>query len=365
MICANIYRSVPGQAFTSADWRDLAGEFRALAEQRSGKTLRARWACSAASRPMREWTLRATGRHWLANAVKVEFEALAQHGGIGIDPSPESHYTWLEALLEYTPQGEGAQTTQIAGDARSRFGMIPRVSFAIILLRNWLKSFLDVLIIPRAGTRTSKIAEDGHDRFGAISDVCNASASLCKVFEASAIEAERAAEQEKQQKRDPRTWSEERQRMEAFSEIRKQMSRTPKEIPEECLRDILGRRHGIKPEVVTLRQMKESIVELLPDSPVIGVIPSRLRAAGDRSLSKRDLRVHDAVGQNNFCALTNAEIARDRAIMERLRATLKRGEAASRMLKSPEAVKSCFDRIRRAKGYPLSREIAKKRSSRN
>jgi hypothetical protein len=74
------------------------------------------------------------------------------------------------------------------------------------------------------------------------------------------------------------------------------------------------------------------------------------------SFSKRDQDVHEAVGEKNFKSLTNAEIMRDRNIGKHIKNkfSLKAGA---------EDTKACLDRIRRAKGYPLSREITSKRST--
>jgi hypothetical protein len=58
----------------------------------------------------------------------------------------------------------------------------------------------------------------------------------------------------------------------------------------------------------------------------------------------------------NFNSLTNGDIMRDANIRRQLRKehSLKIGE---------DATKSCLDRIRRAMGYPLSRNITNKRST--
>ncbi len=74
-----------------------------------------------------------------------------------------------------------------------------------------------------------------------------------------------------------------------------------------------------------------------------------------QSLSPKELKVFGIVGEENFKTLTNAEIMKDPTLRRRLSAEcqLKRGDAA----------KSCLDRIRRNKDYPLSRQIRKKRSS--
>ena len=73
-------------------------------------------------------------------------------------------------------------------------------------------------------------------------------------------------------------------------------------------------------------------------------------------LSARDLQIHDLVGGERFRALTNAEIMKEASVKKRLRLDFKLGPG--------DAAKRCLDRIRQAKGYPLSREIAEKRSTR-
>jgi hypothetical protein len=77
---------------------------------------------------------------------------------------------------------------------------------------------------------------------------------------------------------------------------------------------------------------------------------------GQRSLSERDSQVHELVGEKNFSTLTNAEIMRDRSLKKQL--GVKFGPKPNH-----DAAKCCLDRIRKATGYPLSREISKKRSS--
>lgn len=75
-----------------------------------------------------------------------------------------------------------------------------------------------------------------------------------------------------------------------------------------------------------------------------------------QSLSKRDQDVHEAVGERNFKSLTNTEIMRDRNIGKHIKNKFSLKVGA-------EDTKACLDRIRRAKGYPLSREITNKRST--
>jgi hypothetical protein len=81
------------------------------------------------------------------------------------------------------------------------------------------------------------------------------------------------------------------------------------------------------------------------------------RAAKRSSLlSNRDLQIHDVVGGERFRTLTNAEIMKEASVKKRLRRDFG--------LEPGDAAKLCLDRVRHAKGYPLSREIAKKRSAR-
>ena len=74
------------------------------------------------------------------------------------------------------------------------------------------------------------------------------------------------------------------------------------------------------------------------------------------SLSDRDTRIHNVIGRERFRTLTNAEIMREATMKNRLRVDfdLKAGG---------DDTKSCLDRIRTAKEYPLSRQVVKKRSN--
>jgi hypothetical protein len=99
-----------------------------------------------------------------------------------------------------------------------------------------------------------------------------------------------------------------------------------------------------------------SVESVIQATVVVGGKGPASAPKGSQPLSDRDVRVHDAIGRERFCSLTNAEIMRDTTVKKPLRAEgLDPGEAAKR----------CLDRIRNAKGYPLSREVSKKRASRN
>ena len=73
------------------------------------------------------------------------------------------------------------------------------------------------------------------------------------------------------------------------------------------------------------------------------------------ALSDRDTAIHNLVGEKTFRTLANAEIMRDPSLKKKLRDEHK--------LDPGDPAKSCLNRIRKAKGYPLSGEIRKKRSS--
>ena len=91
--------------------------------------------------------------------------------------------------------------------------------------------------------------------------------------------------------------------------------------------------------------------------PVVGGKSPIAAQKGGQPLSDRDARVHDAIGRERFNSLTNAEIMRDTTVKKPLR--------AEGLEPGGEAAKRCLDRIRNAKGYPLSREVSKKRASQN
>jgi hypothetical protein len=76
------------------------------------------------------------------------------------------------------------------------------------------------------------------------------------------------------------------------------------------------------------------------------------------TLSERDGQIHDVVGGERFRTLPNAEIMKDPTVKKRLRADFD-------LEPGGDAAKRCLDRIREAKGYPLSREVTKKRATRN
>lgn len=99
----------------------------------------------------------------------------------------------------------------------------------------------------------------------------------------------------------------------------------------------------------------ESVIREAATPTVTGKNGARAVKRG-APLSDRDIRVHDTIGKERFTTLTNAQIMKEPSVKKRLRVdcSLAPGDAAKR----------CLDRIRQAKGYPLSREVQKKRANR-
>jgi len=84
--------------------------------------------------------------------------------------------------------------------------------------------------------------------------------------------------------------------------------------------------------------------------------PAATEPHGEARLSARDQRIHDSLGEHSFRNLTNTDILRDRHLRKVLR--------DHELELGTDAAKASLDRIRRGRGYPLSRAISKKRSNR-
>jgi hypothetical protein len=72
---------------------------------------------------------------------------------------------------------------------------------------------------------------------GYLDGMCEASAAFCKRLEAQAVQAEF----EEKQRNDPRNWTQFRQRYEAFKKVRELRSEPPEQIPEEFVRQQIGK----------------------------------------------------------------------------------------------------------------------------
>ena len=72
---------------------------------------------------------------------------------------------------------------------------------------------------------------------------------------------------------DPRNWSPLRQQWEAFKGIKKVMQEPPEKIPEAFVRNVLAQQYGIRPEDVTMKQIRFEVAGLLKDYPHIELVP--------------------------------------------------------------------------------------------
>ncbi|MBL8227242.1 MAG: hypothetical protein JNL98_02140 [Bryobacterales bacterium] len=96
----------------------------------------------------------------------------------------------------------------------------------------------------------------------------------------------------------------------------------------------------------------EAIVQTVV--PAVGRNVIHHAPEGRHALSDRDKRLRNAIGAERFRTLTNAEIMKE--------ASPKKVLHAEGLDAGTDAAKSCLDRIRKAEGYPLSRDVVKKRS---
>lgn len=187
-----------------------------------------------------------------------------------------------------------------------------------------------------------------HQR-GRVPNVCKRSAVRCYELEAEAFEAEQ------------------RKRRLTDRKLPEVSAVTGAKSPEDsCVSPVVDRsvenKGGQVFDAASLPQ--SSVAEISAQGP--GAAGERLESetqaktfVGDFSgaLSERDSKIHEIVGQENFCTLTNSDIMHDKRLSARLRTEFK-------LRPSRDATKAVLDRIRRAKGYPLSRKISKERSTR-
>jgi hypothetical protein len=121
----------------------------------------------------------------------------------------------------------------------------------------------------------TEINDDGSKReleymVGIIDRVCEASAILCRRLANRALQDEF----EEKQRNDPKNWSQFRQQYEALKSIKEVRSEPAERISEEFARNTIARIRGIKPEEVTMEQIRFEISGLLPFYHHIELIPS-------------------------------------------------------------------------------------------
>ena len=199
-------------------WKALAVEFRSIDDPM--RILEAHWTNFEGPR----WEL-IRGDFVTLSA---QYEPLARRGGRKLDPTRESLEVWLESMRR-----EGYALADIA------------------------KVETDEVIACR------------------ISALCQRSADFCNLLESRALETERIAENEEQQRDDPRNWSPLQQHWELFKLMKSTTATPSEEIPETLVRSALAKQYGVKPEEVTQEQIQFEVAGLLPYYPSITVIPSQ------------------------------------------------------------------------------------------
>ncbi len=213
-------------------WRDLAEKFRALDPR---QLLRASWryVVKVGEEPpaLAEWRFAGADK----TSIQFEFESLARRGGPKVYPQMDSLTGWLEALRHYQLNAE--------------------------LEGSGLDAAPDGTII-------------GHRYHGSIVRICQASVDLCKLLEGLALETERMADLQERQKTDPKYWSPLLQQWEALKALKELTSGPHEEIPEAVVRSVLADQYGVKPEEVTLEQIRFEVAALLPHYGAIKLIPS-------------------------------------------------------------------------------------------
>jgi Helix-turn-helix domain len=142
------------------------------------------------------------------------------------------------------------------------------------LLVAWLEAIRKEGIYFRSQQIATEVREDGSKGsqyvLGTIEHVCKASVILCRKLESDALQAEF----EEKQRNDPRNWSQFRQHYEAFKSIKEVRNEPAERIPEEFVRNAIARIHGIKPEEVTMKQIRLEVSGLLPFYRHIELVPS-------------------------------------------------------------------------------------------
>src|ERR1700722_20218441 len=109
------------------------------------------------------------------------------------------------------------------------------------------------------GTEVDDEGREGRQYvLGTINGLCEASATLCRILEKRAIQAEF----EEKQRDDPKNWTAFRQRIEAFESIKEIRNEPPYQIPEAVVRSIIAEIDGVKPEDVTWKRIAFEIAGL-------------------------------------------------------------------------------------------------------
>jgi hypothetical protein len=244
----------------SAFWRDLAPQFLAMSDFRADGTY-----VIGSGAPW-NWQLAGVGN----DLIRSTFKVLACRGAAEIPSTgvPGRRDVWLTDLL-------------------------------IVWLEELRKRGLNFRFTGEA----NELLPDGKPgtqyHLGTLHGVCQASATLCKIFEAQAVQAE----SEEKERNDPKNWSPFRREFEAFTKIKKLREEPPEEIPEWFVRNAIARIDGIEPEQVTRKRIMFEIaglvssiprpIKLIPDEsplPAPEVTPEIAQPATNTRLDPKALR---------------------------------------------------------------------------
>lgn len=189
-------------------WRELAERFRLLAAERDYEFLWAEW--TSFDGGTTEWKL--DGNF----TFKSRFRALAVRAARKLEPNAlELLEAWLDSLRKERP---------------------------------------DVLH-QLNGSGPGHVCE-------IFKHLCAASADLCSVHEALAIEAEQRTRVAEAQRNDPKNWPPLLRELETLESIKSLHAAPAKEISEVVVRSLIARREGVKPEEVSHKQIQFEIAGL-------------------------------------------------------------------------------------------------------
>jgi hypothetical protein len=193
--------------------------------------------------------------------VLAEFHALAVRSATMLPPLHVSDLviTWLEALWKEATEGPVRSGIPIIGK-----------------------------------DRTGKLTE----LRGKIDRVFEASFTLCRKFEAVALQSEF---QEKQRS-DSKNWPILQQELEARRQLKNLLAGPPETITEEFAREAIARQKGIRPEDVTPMQIRSEVSSLLRVQPVI-YIPATKQSDSPKSQATESTDATDP----KFALTTTAE----------------------------------------------------------
>ncbi len=174
----------------------------------------------------------------------AEFRALAVRGATMLPPLRTSDLTvrWLEALWKEATEGPIRTASEVLGGNRV-----------------WSSD-------PGKTVPAGPIEVRGK-----IDRVFQTSSALCRKFEAEALQAEF----EEKKRNDPKNWSPLHAHYEIFKTIREIHTGPKERIPESLVRQTIADQLGIKPEEVTLKQIRHEVATLIPFYGAVELVKDR------------------------------------------------------------------------------------------